>query len=130
MKLFSRSESGSAAEQAAEKLLKKRGCKTLIRNYRVKEGEIDLIMREGETIVFVEVRARRSEKFGTPAESVTARKQQRIARAAHHYLQNEGAKLGERPLRFDVVGVRLDETGKPTQVEHIPDAFGAPGGHW
>ena len=128
--LFSRKQSGDAAEEAAEKALKKRGCRTIARNYSSREGEIDLIIREGETLVFVEVRAKRSEKFGSPAESVTQAKQRRITRTAEHYLANEGAKYRQCPLRFDVVSIRLDETGKPVEVEHIPDAFGAPGGGW
>lgn len=128
--LFSKKQSGDAAEQAAEKALKKRGCRLIARNYSSREGEIDLIMREGETLVFVEVRAKRSDKFGSPAESVTPSKQRRITRTAQHYLANEGKKYCNSPLRFDVVSIRLDEAGKPAQVEHIPDAFGAPGGNW
>lgn len=129
MALFSRKKSGDAAEAAAEKLLKEKGCRVLGRNFRVREGEIDLIVRDADAVVFVEVRAKRSENFGTPAESVTPAKQRRIVRAAEQYLARH-PKYRKHPLRFDVVGVRLDSHGKPADIEHLADAFGAPGGGW
>ena len=91
---------GAAAEVLAAEFLIARGLTIVARNYRCRSGEIDLIVRDRETLVFVEVRLRSSAAFGGAAASITAAKRQRIARAARHYL----AKLGhEPPCRFDAV---------------------------
>ena len=88
------------------------------RNFRCRAGELDLILRDGEQLVFVEVRSRRSSQFGTPAESVTHSKQQRLLRAAAFYLQRQRLDL---PCRFDVVAIL--QPGDAPQVEWIQDAF-------
>ena len=72
------------------------------RNYRSRRGEIDLIMRDARTLVFVEVRFRASTRFGTPAESVDVRKQRKLAATAAHYLQSNQTNL---PCRFDVIAL-------------------------
>ena len=107
---------GERAEALAEAFLKRRGLKILARNYRCRFGEIDLVAETGATLVFVEVRARRSEAFGGAAGSITAAERRRLVAAARHYL----AASGERPARFDVVLVR----GEPPRLEWIADAFG------
>lgn len=107
---------GDSAEALAASFLQRRGLKILARNYRCRFGEIDLVAESGPVLVFVEVRARRSEAFGGPAESITAAKRHRLVAAARHYL----AATGERPARFDVVLMR----GEPPQIEWIADAFG------
>lgn len=111
-------ERGAVAERVACDYLRQHGLGLAERNFRVRGGEIDLIMRQDETLVFVEVRARRSNQWGTAAETVTARKQRRLLLAAQYYLQNSG-HLG--PCRFDVVAL----TGEPGQerVDWIRDAF-------
>jgi putative endonuclease len=107
---------GDAAEALAAAFLERRGLKILSRNYRCRFGEIDLVAESGATLVFVEVRARRSEAFGGPAESSTGTKRRRLVAAARHYLAN----AGERTARFDVVLLR----GEPPRIEWIADAFG------
>ncbi|THB74331.1 MAG: YraN family protein [Gammaproteobacteria bacterium] len=97
-------EHGAHAEGLAERWLKKHGLKLLQRNYRCKCGEIDLIMQDGDDLVFIEVRQRTNHKFATGAETVTSAKQRKIINTASHYLQRN-AKMMERQLRFDVISV-------------------------
>lgn len=89
----------------------------LERNFRSRGGEIDLIMRQGETLVFIEVRYRRSRDYGSPLETVTQTKQRRLIAAASHYLQRRNLDL---PCRFDVVGI--SGSGQE-RIEWIRDAF-------
>ncbi|MGD2082776.1 MAG: YraN family protein [Chromatiales bacterium] len=96
--------SGAHAEDRALDHLRARGLVPVARNYRCRSGEIDLIMGERETLVFVEVRYRSSLTFGGPLESVTPAKQRRILAAARHYLQSH-PEAGSRPCRFDVVAI-------------------------
>ncbi|AON57070.1 YraN family protein [Herbaspirillum seropedicae] len=96
----SRQRTGEAAEQQALTHLRQQGLQLLERNYRCQGGEIDLIMREGDTVVFVEVRARASASYGGAAASVTPAKQRRLILAAQRWLQ---AQAGTPPCRFDVV---------------------------
>jgi putative endonuclease len=98
---------GAAAEALAASYLATRGLTIVQRNYRCRGGEIDLIARDGEVLVFVEVRLRRNRAFGTAAESITAAKRRRLRLAARHYL----ARLGrEPPCRFDAVLLDALET--------------------
>lgn len=107
---------GVEAEDAALRFLTRQGLRLQQRNYVCRMGEIDLIMRDGATLVFVEVRMRRSHTFGSAAESITPRKRSRLAAAARHYL----ASAHEMPAcRFDAV--LIDGNGNP---EWIKDAFG------
>ena len=110
---------GDAAEDAAARHLAAHGCTLIERNVRYPEGELDLIARERELIVFVEVRMRRSSAFGGAAASVDRHKQKRLMRAAQHWLLG---RYGERwpACRFDVVTVAGDGT-----IEWIRDAFAA-----
>jgi putative endonuclease len=97
---------GDAAEEAALAFLRQQGLKLEARNFKARGGEIDLIMRHAQTLVFVEVRARNRADYGGAAASVTATKQQRIAKAAAQYLQQRG---GATPAcRFDVVAIAPD----------------------
>lgn len=92
--------SGSEAERDAARFLERRGLAIVERNYRTRVGEIDLVALEGDVLVFVEVRMRSSGRFGGAAESITPRKQARIAAAAGHYLR----RFRQPPrCRFDVV---------------------------
>lgn len=91
---------GAAAEALAARFLATRGLTIVGRNYRCRGGEIDIIARDGRTVVFVEVRLRRSAEYGGAAESITARKRRRLRLAAEHYL----ARLpSEPPCRFDAI---------------------------
>ena len=105
---------GAEAENLAFEYLLDQGLKAIERNYRCRQGEIDLIMRDGETIVFVEVRMRASSSFGGAHESIDARKQRKILKAARHYI----SVLGKIPdCRFDAVLLNGDT------IEWIPNAF-------
>jgi putative endonuclease len=108
---------GARAEQLAEEFLLRQGLVTLTRNFRCRMGEIDLILQDGDTLVFAEVRLRRGVDFGGAAASVTPSKQARIVAAARHFL----AGRREHACRFDVVV--LDRLA-PDAVEWIKDAFG------
>ncbi len=107
---------GREAEEQAARHLEARGVQVLARNFRVRGGEIDLIGREGETLVFVEVRLRTRADFGGAAASIGRLKQARIVLAARHYL----ADRPDRPCRFDCVLI-ADRDGQ--RIEWIRDAF-------
>ncbi|MEN3261667.1 YraN family protein [Sodalis endosymbiont of Spalangia cameroni] len=111
---------GAQAERFARRRLEQAGLRFVAANMQVRGGEIDLIMREGITWVFVEVRYRRSDTFGTAAESVTARKRRRLLRAAQVWLAQRGASFDTSACRFDIIAI----TG--SRVEWLKDAFGAP----
>lgn len=93
---------GESAEQQAGKFLAAQGLEPLDRNYRCKQGELDLIMLDQQTLVIIEVRFRKTDKYGSAAESVTPAKQSRIIAATHHYLASHKT---DRPIRFDVVAI-------------------------
>lgn len=114
----SRTAQGSAAEALALRYLETHGLTLVARNFRCRVGELDLILRDGEQLVFVEVRSRRYSQFGTPAESVTRAKQQKLLRAAAFYLQRQRLDL---PCRFDVVAIL--QTADEPHIEWIRDAF-------
>jgi len=106
-------------ELAAEKLIEL-GYTLLARNYRCAYGEIDLIAQKGETLVFVEVRTRRGTAFGSPEESITARKQAHLIAAAQHYLQEN--LVSNENWRIDVVAVEMAKNGKLLRVEVLENA--------
>lgn len=112
-------ERGRRGEDIAWAYLKQRGYKILERNYRCHYGEIDLIARDGETIVFVEVKSRRSAAFGAPEDSVGLAKQKKISTVALCYLKEKG--LFDRPARFDVLSVF--NSASEQKIILIPDAF-------
>jgi putative endonuclease len=119
---------GHDAEQQACEHLQAQGLRLLERNYRSRFGEIDLIMRHANTLVFVEVRYRRSTRFGSPAETVDTRKQARIRATAEHYLQQHPQHTGVS-CRFDVVAMTPATDTHAQQAPHytlnwLPDAFG------
>ncbi len=101
--LNSSQQFGKKAEDLATRHLKRRGYKIVARNYRTRAGEIDIIAREGRTIVFVEVKGRQSTRYGSAKAAVTARKQQQVAKVALWYLKETG-QMGAK-ARFDVVAV-------------------------
>jgi putative endonuclease len=95
------------------------GYRIVVRNFRCRAGEIDLVALDGDIVVFVEVRSRTTGSCGTPLESVDGRKQAQVGRVARHFLAARG--WHERAARFDVIGVRLD--ADPPAVEHVRGAF-------
>lgn len=108
---------GKEAEDAALTYLRRQGLRLESRNYRCRGGEIDLIMRDAAYWVFVEVRYRRTSRFGTPQATVDFRKQRRLALAARHFL----AGHAESPCRFDVVAI-----GGEGRIEWLKNAFETP----
>lgn len=111
-------QAGARAEDEAAAFLRRRGIQLIARNWRCRHGEIDLIVRDGDCLVFVEVRLRRGAGlFGGAAESVTAAKRARLLAAARLYL----ARMPELPCRFDVM-LMGGQSGE--QLEWIRDAFG------
>lgn len=111
---------GDAGEDLAAAALKKQGYKILERNYRTPLGEIDLIARHRGDLVFVEIKTRRSTRFGQPQEAISAAKQARLQRLAAYYLNQKG--LTATDIRFDAVAIVI-EAGGP-RVDIIPQAFG------
>jgi putative endonuclease len=112
---------GRRGEQLAEQKLAASGYAILARNYRCRAGEIDLVARQGETVVFVEVRTRRGTAFGLPEASLTPRKRQHLIAAAQTYLQ--ASQLEEVPWRIDVVAVELSPRGDLLRVDIIENAI-------
>jgi putative endonuclease len=110
---------GQWGEDQSADWLRKQGMKVVARNMRTPVGEIDIIARRGDTLIFIEVKTRKSNAFGTPQEAVGPRKQRQIIRAAQWYLVAE--KIRGLHLRFDVIAVLY---GDPPIIEHIADAFG------
>ncbi len=112
-------ERGQLTEQACCDYLQRHGLKLIEHNYRTRGGEIDLIMRDGKTWVFVEVRYRKTTTFGSAVESVTRAKQQRILRTVEYYCQQHRITS---PVRIDIVGIQQD-TVHGYQFDWIQNAF-------
>jgi putative endonuclease len=110
---------GKAGEEAALEYLRQQGYRILERNYRCRFGEIDLIARDGGTLAFIEVKTRRSKRFGPAVASVTVEKQRHLIKAAQIYLTQTGQS--HVLCRFDVVAIDIDPL-KP-RIELIKDAF-------
>lgn len=108
-------------ENIAATHLKTHGYKILAQNYRYQRGEIDLIALQGKRIVFVEVKTRRSLKFGLPQNAVTRQKQKQISKIALAYLQAEN--LIDTPCRFDVIAIHLSPQLEVLRLEQIESAF-------
>jgi putative endonuclease len=113
---------GERGERAAARFLRREGLRVLLRGYRTRSGEIDLVARDGDTLVFVEVKARRQ---GVPSEAVTPEKQRRMSLAALHFLRKYD--LLEARSRFDIVAIIWPDDRRPPEVEHIRNAFEAVG---
>jgi putative endonuclease len=117
-----RRETGILGEKLAKDYLKKRGYRIRESNYRCPEGEVDIIAEHGDYLVFVEVKTRRSLEFGSPEESITAEKRQRLRAVAAHYQQTHD-KLPQL-WRIDVVAIELDPKNKPSRIELFENAVG------
>jgi putative endonuclease len=113
---------GKEAEDCAERHLIAQGLTTLARNVGCKYGEIDIIMQQGATVVFVEVRTRKHNRFPTAASTINYHKQQRLIRTASIVIQRMPA-LQDRPIRFDIVA--YDTSSRNRQVQWIQQAFDA-----
>jgi putative endonuclease len=115
-------DTGKTGEDLACAELRRRGYAILARRYRTRHGELDIVARDGATVVFVEVKARATMRFGAPSEAVTPWKQRRIQAMAADYLLR--CRLTRLPCRFDVVTV-LEPDGPSPTVEVIAGAFAA-----
>jgi putative endonuclease len=110
---------GKAGEDLAAQYLEHSGLKILERNFRFERGEIDLIAEEGEELVFIEVKARQSNTFGTPEDAVTERKQEQVHTVAEGYLFIHD--IDNRPCRFDIVAIEYRDG--TAEIRHLRDAF-------
>jgi putative endonuclease len=110
---------GEASESAAVRLLRKKGYRIIETNYRLALGEIDIIARDGDTIVFVEVKARKTPRFGSPKLAVTRKKQRKLSMLALAYLKT--TRQTRAKARFDVVAI--SSFLRPPQVEIVRNAF-------
>lgn len=117
----SRKQIGILGEKLALEHLRKRGYRILETNFRCREGEIDIIAQDKDYLVFVEVRTRRGSSFGTPEESVTVAKKEKLTSLAFAYLQTH--RKSSSLWRFDVVAVELNQEGQISRIELIQDAI-------
>ena len=111
---------GRKGEALAKRYLKKQGYRRLADNYKTRQGEIDLVMQQDDTIVFTEVKTRRHENFTEAETVVNYGKQQRISATAQHFIHQH--QLHDHPCRFDVVVIVLEEGKKPI-IRHHQNAF-------
>lgn len=114
---------GRRGEDAAETFLKSAGFKIIARNVRVRCDEIDLIVKQGDALIFVEVKTRSNENFGRPIVAVNQVKRHKLSRAAIHFLKKH--KLRPPYIRFDVIEV----IGEELRVRHIQNVFTLQGGY-
>ena len=112
---------GARAERLADEYLRRRGLKTVSRNFRCRLGEIDLVMRDGNCLVFVEVRYRSGRRLTSASLTVDYHKQRKLIRTAALFLAGR-SKFAACPVRFDVLAVDVDAQGQQT-INWIRDAF-------
>ncbi len=120
-KLSENAAIGRLGETHAADYLVRHGYEILEKNYRKQCGEVDIIARDRDTLVFIEVKTRRSSRYGTPHDAVDQRKQRQLSRIAQEYLVSH--RLEDAVARFDVLGVTLDQQNRPIKVDLIKDAF-------
>jgi putative endonuclease len=116
-----RRTTGVKGEEEAARFLTRSGYAILDKNVRTRAGEIDLVAKEGKTLVFVEVKTRRGLEGDPPQAAVHTRKQNRLAKLAHGYLKLK--RIRHTPCRFDVVSVIINDEGGVKAIRHIPNAF-------
>lgn len=112
---------GRWGEEQAERYLVRRGWRVLARNYRFGRREVDLVVRKGAVVAFVEVKTRAGTGFGTPQEAITGFKRQEIEAVAMHFLKCHG--FTDVDVRFDAVGIVLNRETRVLRLEHVPDAW-------
>jgi putative endonuclease len=111
---------GDRGEELAASFLEKHGIRVVERNFRCKGGEVDIVARDGNTVVFVEVKTRRNLAYGVPQLAITPFKQRQISKAALTWLAKK--RQHNAPARFDVIAILL-ESEHTFSIEHIRDAF-------
>lgn len=120
--MAAKDELGRRGERIAERALVARGYEILDRNWRCPDGEIDLVARDGDALVFIEVKTRSSTAFGHPFEAITPGKLSRLRRLAAIWLHDHHPVSGVARLRVDAVGV-IAPTGAPATIEHLEGIF-------
>ena len=113
-------KTGLQGEDIAVSFLEAQGYNIVARNYRQRFGEIDIVAQDAKTLVFVEVKTRKSDRFGSPFEAIDTRKQIKLSRMSQDYISRNN--LEDRSARFDVVSIRLTQGSAP-EVQLIRDAF-------
>ena len=121
LNLFSKKTFGNIGEDIAESFLISTGYKIIERNYRSKQGEIDIIAVFDDILAFIEVKTRSSTRFGLPEEAVTINKQHRISKTARYYL-TKSKNYNNFSYRADIISILLSKDNTPT-INHIIDAF-------
>lgn len=116
-----RAERGRQGERLARMYLESKDWQILATNWRCRSGEIDIVAQDGNCLVFVEVRTRTSERFGTPAESVDWRKQRKLRQVAGVFLASQSVCAAR--IRFDMISIRMGENGQDPVLEHLQNAF-------
>jgi putative endonuclease len=114
---------GTWGEETAARFLVDKGFRILDRNWHASHGELDLVAQEGETLVFVEVKARHRHDFGSPEEAITPAKQRKLRKTAWTYLQE--SNMIDVDFRFDVVAIDQGPSGEVARLEHYVNAIGA-----
>lgn len=114
-------ETGESWERYAEDYLARIGLEPLVRNFNCRLGELDLVMKEESTVVFVEVKYRKNSQFGGAISAITAAKRKKLIKTAHFYLQQQGLNEYNTPCRFDVVA--LEGSTNPPKINWIKNAF-------
>jgi len=117
-----RQATGNLGEKLAAEFLKKKGYHVLQTNYRCPEGEVDIVARWQDCLVFVEVRTKRSREFGSPEESITPVKMAKLRRVAAHYQQTHSDLSAS--WRIDVMAIEMDMQNRPRRIEQIENAVG------
>lgn len=118
---MSKKSVGEFGEKIARNLLEKKGYKIIEKNYRCKEGEIDIIAEIKKSLVFVEVRTKSSDKFGSPEESITSNKKEKIVNSVFNYLNYHNNLY--QTWRIDFIGIELTGDGKVKRLNHIENAI-------
>lgn len=121
MRSKNRKETGYYGEAIACKILEKRGYRLVEKNFTIRGGEIDLIMEKGDELIFVEVKTRRNDHYGSPLESITPQKKQRMIRASEVFLCGKGHD--DADVRFFAVAIFLDDRDRPVKAEILEDIF-------
>ncbi|MCS7224202.1 MAG: YraN family protein [Armatimonadetes bacterium] len=112
---------GKRAEREAALYLQRRGYQLLKADVRSPFGQIDLVCRKGNTIVFVEVKARSQEEFGSPLEGLRPKQKERLFRSGEAFIAKH--QLSHCEVRFDLIGISFNKKGQIVRIEHIPNAF-------
>lgn len=116
---------GKAGEKAAARFLSDRGFLILERNFSCKHGELDIVARKRELVVFAEVKTRSSAEYAGAEESVGVKKQEKIKKTASYFVKKSKLSNDNLYFRYDIFAVYVNERGRVVKVEHYPEAFGS-----